>query len=385
VPQIFKLTAAWLGAIIVVVFLSTQFISHRPDFAYTSINHFNPQMPTWLQQTLVPLANFDGVHYLQIAGEGYVDQGRFLPLYPGLLAVPTQLLQAKTFGVTQLLLSLAITWSIFASVLLVWHKLLSLDFKQPQVFWTLLFFISFPTSFFLVSIYSEALFLLLAGVTFLLARKGKWGWALLPAALLTITRLTGFVMIPTLAFMYWQVHTFENPLLLVRKHFWRLASFSLPIVPLLIYSYFNYQKWGDWLYFVNAHGALGNSRSTSGLVFPLVTLYRYFKILTSLSPTLHEFKVAIIELLSLFAICGLFAWSAIKKIRLEYLLFSGLAISIPILSGTLTGFPRYCLVALPLLGTLSTLPKNWKISLIATGFIAQAALLTLHASGYFIA
>jgi Gpi18-like mannosyltransferase len=385
VQQLLKLSAAWLLTLIGVVFVTTQFAVYRSDFAYTSINHFNPELPLWLQKSFVPLANFDGVHYLQIAGEGYVDQGRFLPLYPGLLAIPTQLFNAKTFGSVQLLVSVVISWSIFVAMIWIWQKLLLLDHKHDQVWWTLLFFISFPTSFFLISIYSEALFLLLAGLSFWLARKGKWGMALLPAALLSVTRLTGFVMIPTLVFMYWQQRHFQDLRTFIPKHFWRLVSFALPILPLLAYAYFNFSKWGDWLYFVNAHGALGNSRSTSSLVFPLITLYRYLKILISLSPVLHEFKVAALELASFFAISGLFVWGFVKKVRWEYLFFSGLAISIPILSGTLTGFPRYSLAALPLLSSLSTLPKNWKLALIATGFILQAALLALHASGYFVA
>lgn len=371
--------------VIAAVFFSTV-LSYRLDFSYTTPTHFNPQLPNWAQHTLAPWANFDGIHYLQIAGNGYVDQGRFLPLYPGLIAVSSFVLDgATTFSTKQVLIAQVLSLVIFLSMIVVWLKLLTKQQSSTQAHWTLALFLAFPTSFFLISIYSESLFLLLVGLTFLLAQHKKWSWALIPAALLSVTRLTGFVMIPTLAFLFWQENKFPPLMPFIAKHWLRLLSFTLPIIPLLLYAYFNYLKWGDELYFVHAHGQLSNGRETSSIVLLPITLFRYLKIFTSLSPQLHEFRVAALELLSFLMMASLFIWSWVKKVPQHYLLFAGLALLIPTLSGTLTGFPRYSLAALPLFIVLADLPKNTKLGLISIGILLQLLLLSWFVTGYFVA
>lgn len=384
-PRLILIVAMYLFLLLTVAFVSDSLVPYRSDFLYTTVSYFNSEIPSYINQTVAPFANFDGIHYLQISSEGYTDQGRFLPLYPGLLSVPTLLFGLSTFSSAQLILSLVLSWSVFIAMLITWKKVLSIDFEASHFSWLLLLVLAFPTSFFLVSIYSESLFLLLAGLSLLFAKQKKWYLSLIPAALLTITRLTGFVILPTLAFILWKQHTFDHPIPFVRKHFLKLLALALSITPLIIYAYFNYMKWGDWLYFVNAHGALGNSRETSSLVFPLVTVYRYLRILLTLDPALHEFRVALLELASLIGVSGLFIWSYLKKVPWEYLIFSGLAISIPILSGTLTGFPRYSLAVLPLLISLAELKKEWKLSLLSTSMILQILLFSLFVNGYYIA
>jgi hypothetical protein len=375
--------------ILLLTFAATIFhsqLTYRPDFAYTSVNHFNTALPTWTQHFLTPWANFDGVHYLQIAGNGYVDQGRFLPLFPGILATLNWLTGgAATFSTQQLLLSWLVSLTLFVAAIVVWYQLLTIDYKINQVLWALALILAFPTSFFLISIYTESVFLLLAGLAMLLAKRKQWWWALLPAALLTITRLTGFVIIPTLVYMKWQHDRPKSLVTFLPKNMVWLVGLGTTVLPLIGYAYFNFITWGDWLFFVKAHGALGNSRATTSIVLPPITLVRYARILLSLSPQLHEFKVAFLELGTFFAMTAIAVAAWFKKVPREYLLLGSLAMIIPMLSGTLTGFPRYSLAAVPLVLAFVELKPTFKFGLVVISFVLQLLLLSWFVTGYFVA
>jgi hypothetical protein len=61
----------------------------------------------------------------------------------------------------------------------------------------------FPTAVFLGAVYSESLFLLLALVGFLLAERGRFGWAGLSAGLALLTRPAGVALVVALALLAW--------------------------------------------------------------------------------------------------------------------------------------------------------------------------------------
>jgi hypothetical protein len=61
----------------------------------------------------------------------------------------------------------------------------------------------FPTSLFLTAVYSESLFLCLAVATFVLAERGRLGWAGVVAGLALLTRSQGLALLPALALFAW--------------------------------------------------------------------------------------------------------------------------------------------------------------------------------------
>lgn len=375
----------WLATVLIAAAIFSSNLSYRPDFAYTSVTHFNPNLPLWVRHWVAPWANFDGVHYLAIAGDGYIDQGRFFPVYPAAIATFSWLLGgADTFSTKQLLLANILSVSLFVAMIVVWYKLLQNFYSQQEVLWSLALYIAFPSSFFLISVYTESLFLLLAGLSFLLAYQRRWWLAVAAASVLVLTRLTGFMIVPALMLLYWQQQNLTLAIPVIKKHWWHLARLTLPLLSLVAYAYFNFTKWGDWLYFLHAHSQLGNSRTTTTLVFPLVTAYRYVQIITSISPKLHEFSVAILEMSTSIFMAIIFCLSWFTKIPRWLLLFAGLALLIPILSGTLSGFPRYALVALPLFLPLGSLSTTWKWCLLSTFFVLQLVLLSWFSTGYFV-
>ena len=69
---------------------------------------------------------------------------------------------------------------------------------------SVLYLALFPTTLFLVAVYSESLYLALSVAAFLLARRARWGWAGLTIGLATLARVSGVVLLPALAMLAWR-------------------------------------------------------------------------------------------------------------------------------------------------------------------------------------
>lgn len=385
--SILKLCISWRLLIFIPIFFAVVILPYRATHTYTQLSYFYDLDGLLKQPFLSAWANFDGVHYINIATRGYVDEGRFLPLYPILIKNLSSLFfflkPISSAFVSGFLISLVSMY--FSCVLL--FKLVKLDFKDKIAFKTTILLFLLPASFFFAAIYTESLFLLLTLGAFYAMRTRRWLLATFCIMLASIARLPGILLIiPLVHEMY------------VQRVWWQTYSLML-LTPLLIlmYSWFNFVTWGDPLYFVHAHSALGNSRETSGLVFPLVTVWRYVKILFTVSPTTYDYFVAVVEFLHLLiASAGVLyiSWLSYKgKMRTSYVLFTWAVLSLPVLSGTLSGFPRYMLVAFPLVVSAAYFAdsnNSRKVTFATRCFlgvsvILQVILLGLFARGYFVA
>jgi hypothetical protein len=149
---------------------------------------------------------------------------------------------------------------------------------------------------------------------------------------------------------------------------------------------FNLQKWGSAFYFIQAQGDLQNERTVDGIILIPQTIFRYFKILTTVSSNQFEWWVAFLEI-SVFvftAVLLYIAWK--KKVRLSYIVFAAIAFLIPISTGTFTGLPRYSLVLFPVFIALSLMKnKTIKIAYSISAAILLFVLFMLFARGYYIA
>lgn len=145
-------------------------------------------------------AKWDAVWYLQIAHQGYQAgdfSAAFFPLYPLLVAV----LKPLFFGngvVAGITLSLACCFGAFYYL----YRLLELDFGAGIAKKTVFYVAIFPTTFFLQTIYTESLFLLLTVLAFYLARRNLFLLACLAGSLATLTRSAGLLLMVPLAMMY---------------------------------------------------------------------------------------------------------------------------------------------------------------------------------------
>jgi Gpi18-like mannosyltransferase len=348
---VLKSFLVWRLLIFLPVFLGLYLISLRSGFIFK-----------------YPWANFDGIHYLSIAQNGYVNQAAFFPLYPLLIGV-----FGGGFWAGFFLANLS-----FFLALIIFYKLIKLDYKEKIAQQSILFMLIFPTAFFWGSVYVESLFILLLLLAFYLARKGHWLTASVAGMLLTATRLVGIFILLALIYEFIK----QKPVV------WKSNFFYLSLVPLglILYSLFNLKKWGDAFYFIRAHGELANSRSVDTIILFPQTMYRYLKILTTLPINQYEWWIASLEIGLFIFVFYLLYLGFKQKIRASYLLFSILAFFLPASSGTFTGLPRYVLVLFPIYLALA-LSKN---KLLKTFYflispVLLFILLMFFARGYFVA
>ena len=260
----------------------------------------------------------------------------------------------------------------------------------------------FPLSFFYHSVYTDSLFLLLTTSSFYFARKGNWTASGLFGALSTFDRLSGLALIPALVLEWYiqnkaKLFSFENKagFLLRNKKLFKqkqqliisflkkgMTALLLTLAGFLIYAYYLQIHFGNWLLFQKSMKAWNQD----SFVFPLQVLFRYLKILFSVSPALFEYWIAVLEFISFLLYMAL-TFYVLKKIRPSYGIFMFVLLLLVTFTGTLSGGPRYILHLFPAFLALAILvSKNraLKIAIIVLFLILGFILSTLFTRGYYI-
>lgn len=381
IRKIILLFLAWRIFLFLPLLASESFLSPRIGYAYTSFTYFLEKGSVLSNFLLYPFANFDGVYYLLIAAKGYTVNAGFFPLFPLSLHLATLSFNPPAGGLPfaplQYLAANVLVSAYFLCALIIFYKLMKLDYKENIAIWSVIFLLVFPTSFFFAAIYSEGLFLLLSLASFFLARKKKWFWAAAAGGLLSSTRLVGIAIFPALIYEY-----FKNEKSKSSVKF--LLLFLTPL-GLIAYAFYNLQKWGNPFYFIQAQGNFANNRTVDSIVLFPQTVFRYLKILFTLRPALYEWWVALFEL-SFFVFAGIMlyvGWK--KKVRFSYLIFGALCLLIPSLTGTFSGIPRYVLIVFPIFITLALIKnKLFKFIYSVISIILLFIFFILFSKGYFI-
>lgn len=318
-----------------------------------------------------PWANFDGIHYLNIATQGYTTDARFMPFYPFIIKLLAYLIPSPFLS------GFAISNIFFLTSLFVLKKLLKFDYENKRITWTIILLLLFPTSFFFGAVYSESFFFLLTLLSFYFARKRQWLLAGIFGAMASATRVVGIILLPVLFVEYF---------LQKQKSMRDLLGILLIPLGTISYAVYNFIRWGNSLYFLQAQGELSNGRAVNSIILPPQLIYRYMKILFTVSPAQYDWWIALLEF-SVFWFGVIFIYVMWKqKIRLSYLAFAVLGMLIPMMSGTLTGFPRYVLPLFPLFIAMSGIKnKVFQIIYVGISITLSFILLALFARGYYIA
>lgn len=379
IKKILVLFLIWRIFLFFPVLASNILISPRIGYGYTLLTYFLEKGSVLSNFLIYPFGNFDGVYYLLIAAQNYTVNAGFFPFFPLLINVFTHLLGANIlpFDPKQYFTAIALVSSFFLASLIVFYKLLRLDYKDNVAIWSIIFLLIFPTSFFYAAIYSESLFLLLSLLCFYFARKNKWIWAGIVGALLSTTRLVGIAMFPALLYEY-----FKNA---NNKSLGKLLSIFLTPIGLIAYAFYNLLRWGNPFYFIQAQGNFQNNRTVDSIILFPQTVFRYVKILFTVKPIIYEWWVAFFELsFFIFALILFYvAWK--KRIRLSYLIFGVLCFLVPVSSGTFSGLPRYILPIFPLFITMALLRnKTFKIIYCVISVVLLFLFFMLFSKGYFI-
>jgi len=369
-----------LFAVSRVLLLITSFIAQKtvPYLGFFPLKEFLPAFG--LPSFISAFANFDGLHYVQIAQKSYAQyEQAFFPLYPLFIHGVT------FFTHNELVSGLLISNCSFFLALVIFQKILILSIKdKKQVVWFTIFLFSFTTSFFFAAVYTEGFFFLLFSLSLYFFLHKKYAWVVVFSLLTSLTRLIGiFLIIP----FFFQLLAEHKGMI---KSFKPLPLLS-PLFGLFIYMGYLWMTTGDPLIFFNAQPKFGANRSTHLIFLPQV-LYRYFKILTTAA---HDSRWAIagVELIIFSVVfCVLIADLIIllKEKKPSFFLmginlFSFVNLILPTLTGTFSSVPRYALFSFSFFLLLAKI-KSTKIKIILALLLAisQVVLLSLFIQGYFV-
>lgn len=334
--KVFCLFLIWLVFLSLVSFVAEKLFAFKPTFPYAyEFAKYNSH--SFFER----LANFDGVHYLSISGNGYLHTGMvqaFFPMYPFLM-------RSAYFFMGNYLLSGIFVSHFFALFsFFAFYYLVKMEYNKRIAFNSLLFFAVFVSSFYLRSLYSESLFLTLILTSLIAAKKKYYVVAGLLGALASATRVVGIFIWPSLLLLVFlqDRHKIQNYL-----------AVSISALGLLGYMLYLQNHFGDPLYFFHMQEYFGASRQTQLVSYPRV-VFRYLKIFWTVRPIDWKYYAYVQEfVLSIVALFGLImaSWQTLKrriKMNWAYLVFAWGIYILPTLTGNFSSMPRYLLVCFPL-------------------------------------
>jgi hypothetical protein len=284
---------------------------------------------------------FDANWYISVAETGYggvEGDDHFPPLFPVLIRLLTPLF-GSAFLAGLLISHLA---TLYAIKLL--HQTFSEWSGNSLASRATLFFLVYPTSFFLFSIYSESLFLVTALLSLQQMRRGRWVWAGFWAFCAILTRLQGAALTVPLFYLMWR----DRPFLRKPAHWFSLA---LPALGGMFYLFLRSGQVTD--------GAIPfvEPEWHARLVPPWETYGYAMQTLLSGSFTFIDFlNWAVVTLFLILLISG---W---RKIPLEYNLYTAFSLLIMLIriveTQPLISMSRYSLTLFPCLFVLAWAGEN---------------------------
>lgn len=318
-----------------------------------------------------PWANFDGIHYLGIAANGYRQYlEAFFPLYPLVIRWGADL---TTFSLE----TTALVFSHAAAVVgVVLFYVLNLKINHKASLWPTLLLLLFPTSFFFAAVYPTSLYLALAGACLWCIEKRRWWWAGILGAAASATHIFGVYLIFVAAI----------ELLQSRKKNSVQDAFAISLMPLGLVGYMAYlwKSVGDPLAFFHEQPIFGANRSGAEFIFLPQVLWRYMKIFTTADPS-FSYLISTFEFITFVFAIVLFVIGWQKKLKLSLLAYCAAVIITPTLTGTFSSFPRYILAAFPLFFTLESLSESMKLFLALLFGLGLIYFASAFLQGYFVA
>lgn len=334
-PKVTFYFSLWLMVVLLISFIGFYSIPHSGKFTGDFFHS---------------LANWDGGHYLGIAEFGYAEkfQYAFFPLYPLVIRVLSQ--------ITGNYLWAAVYISIVASFLGA-QLLYRLADKNIKVLFAIFFF---PTSFYLLTAYSEGLFLFLVVASFYFFRKEKLILATIFAALASATRLTGLALVAGLILEILLTNGIN------RKN-WVILLSPLGFV---LYCFYLLNQTGDPFYFITAEAYWQRSLTLPGLNF---------------WESLKNWEISnLLDLL--FTVFGLgFTLRSFRFLPISYTVYGLISVLIPLFTPSLSSMPRFLLPIFPIF-ILIALQKNQYIIFFyqTISLLLLSLFVVLFINGYWV-
>ena len=375
ITRVALLLVAWVGfhlLPLLVTFPSAWEIG-RDGNKHAVVNHISPNDHPWINM----LSRWDAGWYVDIARDGYQFQpgfpsnAAFFPLYPLLLRAVHAPLFLPQNDYWWLVTAIAISNMVLLIGLTYFRALVALDLDSEIASRAVTYLLIFPTSFFLSSVYSESLFLALTVGAFYYARKEQWLLACSFAALGTLTRSQGIIVVLPLLIEYLSQRSFS-----LRKVGWNITAFALIPAALLAFALFLKLKFGNWTVIFDVQGTWGRR-----LMWPWHPLAWFLRHAPSLSPEHHDkLDFCFLLLLLAAAIVGL------RQLRPSYSVYLWTAVTFFSCWGMFGSIPRFDLVIFPLFIVLALIGnRTIRLGYIVVSSMLAALFMLMHSRWNWVA
>lgn len=356
---------------------------------------FVTKLPDWIGVW----SNFDGAIFLQIVHYGYnAAELPFFPLLPILMSLLSDLFSFSPTAAGLIVSATALPVGLWFAA-----RLWRLDTKDGMIpfSWYVLVLLSFPTAHYFTAVYQDALFFALATATVWFARQKQWVWAVVCASLATLGRLNGLALFVFLVVEHWLSISPSLQSQWNFKKIWQAVPSILNwkgwfgshryvwLFLLIPGAFLGYLGWihlnfGDWHLFFRGVEIWNRDH----FILPPQTFWRYAKMLALTASVSFVYFIVVLEA----AFTALYSWILVQqwgKLRLSYWAWILAHFTIPVVTGTLQGMPRYGLHLYPVFLVLALWSVRWplwaKMFFILAGFAFQAWLALWFIRGYFVA
>ncbi len=330
-PRLFLAVAGWI------LLLGAWGMAAR---TYLPIEHRTRwEIPLELRAPLY--AKFDSGWYLAIIEWGYgkpppdgkPSNHAFFPLYPTAAKV-----LRDTFAIDGFHAGLLVTYLCLFLAIALFHREAVERLGERDASSSVVFFLLFPTAFFLAAVYAESMFLLFALLAFRDARAGAAGKALLWGFLLGLTRASALAAAPALF-----LAALERPAPDGRRRWGRALAIGLvPVATVFLWIFGIGWIYGEpGLFFRSMQGWHRGTSSLSGIAAWLLSMkVRFVDMDWKRDPTLAlDYGVAL-----LFSLVGVF--QLVRK-KWADAAWTGGAVALPMTTGLSGGMPRFLIVVYP--------------------------------------
>lgn len=369
-----------------------------------------PDFALWHNRTLGLWGMWDASWYVQIADHGYLVDPRslaFFPLYPASVGVAGRLLGGN-YLIAGLIISTALAWLTFTLL----HRLVAFDFNPRLARRTVLYLCVFPTAFYLFAVYTESLFLVLVLLFFLAIRQWhKWWWAGLFAALATLTRSPGVLLIIPFAWEWgrFQLATVPASPDLNKLQLWKARSQAL-LKPSALALALPALAMGGWIVYqrvvlnVPADALLQAQASWSrAFEWPWTTILDSLRVFFApdaagrpvFAPSwdMPDHLLEALFLVTALALLLYAVWESWRRrLPFSYVLYAAAGMLLPLLTPVqdqpALSFPRFALVLFPLfivLAQISLRARWWYYLSVYVSVALQGLLFMRFANGFWVA
>jgi hypothetical protein len=340
-------------------------------FAAKSFQIFQNERVIGIYRSLTIWNRWDSLHYLGLAELGYgrpsSTRAWFYPLFPWTIRL-------FSYVTGDYLISGFLVSAIAGvAAVLVFRRLVELDYSRAVAMRSVWFFLIFPTAHFFHIAYTEALFLAFTLGSIYAARIDRWPMAGALGALAFATRANGIVLIPTLGVE--ALHQFW----IRRKWDWKWLWIALVPAGFGVYLLVNWKVTGDPFWFLKAREKL----FAIHFDWPWVGIREAVRNFARQPADAETVGAQELYFTILFLICTIVSWF---KLRPSYAMWATGNYLLLTCVSFLVSMPRYDLTIFPIFILFALLAVNrvWSGLLTIFSVLFLALFASLFVRGWWI-